>query len=60
MDEIPKHALTEVLSQYPRLDFKRVFSDLLLRQAEKKPNSYIAGHVGLGFRRKMEATSFSS
>ncbi len=60
LDEIPKHALTEVLSQYPRLDFKRVFGDLLLRQAEKKPKSHISGHVGLGFRRKMEATSFSS
>ena len=48
LDEVPSDALDAVLSEYPRADFKAEFSPCLVRQAELKPHSQIAGAVGLG------------
>jgi hypothetical protein len=60
LDEIPVHALAETLECYPRLNFKSGFADLLRRQQRAKPDSYIAGHMGLGFAKKIAGTSFAS
>ncbi len=58
-DEIPKYALTEILEEYPRLDFKNAFVDLIIKQAELKPKSHIATHMKLGFANKVKQTPFS-
>ena len=48
LDEIPEDALDTVLAGYPRADFRAEFSPCLSHQAEKKPESQIAGAVGIG------------
>lgn len=48
LDEIPKDALERVLAEYPRADFKTEFSPCLAHQAQRKPESQIAGAVGIG------------
>ena len=48
IDEVPKDALELVLSEYPRCAFKTEFSPCLSHQAQFKPNSQIAGAVGIG------------
>ena len=48
IDEIPRETLDSVLTDYPRAGFKTDFSPCLSHQAEKKPNSQIAGAVGIG------------
>lgn len=60
MDEIPQGMLAEVLDKYPRLDFKTSFSTMLRQQAESKPDSHIAGPMGLGFEKKVRSTPFST
>ncbi|MBN4053394.1 HD domain-containing protein [Haliea sp. AH-315-K21] len=57
--EIPKYALTEILEQYPRLDYKNLFVDLINKQVELKPKSHIATHMKLGFGNKVKQTPFS-
>lgn len=59
-DDIPKDALQRVLGEFPRLDMKRCFTERLVREAVQKPRSHIAGHVGLGFARKMAAAPFAA
>ena len=48
LDEMPKEALGVVLGEYPRSDFKEEFSPCLTHQAQEKPESQIAGAVGIG------------
>ncbi|MFK7731657.1 MAG: HD domain-containing protein [Pseudomonadales bacterium] len=48
LDEIPRETLDLVLSGYPRGAFKTEFSPCLAHQAESKPDSQIAGAVGIG------------
>lgn len=48
LDEIPKGSLEAVLAAYPRGEFRTEFSPCLGHQAEIKPNSQIAGAVGIG------------
>lgn len=58
LDEIPPRALQALLEEYPRLDFKRCFMPLLVDQATRKPESHIAGHVSLGFAKRVARTPF--
>jgi hypothetical protein len=48
IDEIPNDTLELVLSDYPRGAFKAEFSPCLSHQAQIKPDSHIAGAVGIG------------
>lgn len=59
LDEIPDRALQALLELYPRLDFKRCFVPLLVDQATRKPGSHIAGHVGLGFAKRVARSAFN-
>lgn len=58
VDEIPKDTLELVLGDYPRAEFKTEFSPCLSHQAQQKPDSQIAGAVGIGIidqiREKLE------
>lgn len=48
IDEIPSATLQLLLNEYPRSEFKAQFSPCLAHQANVKPNSHIAGAVGIG------------
>ncbi len=48
IDEIPDAALMSVLEEYPRSEFQSEFSPCLAHQAQSKPESQIAGAVGVG------------
>ncbi len=48
LDEIPTDTLATVLEAYPRGEFKTEFSPCLEHQAKIKPDSQIAGAVGIG------------
>lgn len=48
LDEFPRDTLEAVLRAYPRGEFKTEFSPCLGHQAQIKPNSQIAGAVGIG------------
>ena len=58
-DEIPDHALAEVLELYPRLGFKEAFTAVLRRQFEIKPDAHISAHMALGFEKKVKGTPFA-
>ena len=48
LDEMPGAAMEAVLEEYPRAGFKAEFSPCLSHQAQRKPDSQIAGAVGIG------------
>jgi hypothetical protein len=58
IDEIPKETLKSVLSNYPRDDFKTEFSPCLDHQAQQKPDSQIAGSVGIGILNRIQEQLF--
>ncbi|MAM70278.1 MAG: phosphohydrolase [Gammaproteobacteria bacterium] len=58
-DEIPAHALQEILQDYPRLGFKELFTAILQKQADIKPESFIATHIKLGLNNKIKSTPFA-
>lgn len=60
LDEIPPYVLTEMLQQYPRLDFKQLFAAMIKQQAVNKPNCHIAGMVKLGFEKRVKSTAFDN
>lgn len=56
VEEIPKDTLEELLSRYPRDGFKETFSPCLQHQATTKPQSQIAGAVGIGITDRVVAS----
>ena len=48
IDEVPRDTLEQVLANHPRGAFKAEFSPCLGHQAQIKPDSQIAGAVGIG------------
>ncbi len=60
LNDINRITLEEVISEYPRLNFKQGMGKLISEQIERKPNSYMATMVELGFMRKMEKAPFLS
>lgn len=56
--DIHPQTLTDIVRQYPRLDFAEAFISLLQDQLQRKPNSYMKTLVNLGFYKKMLAVNF--
>lgn len=54
IDEVPKEILELVLSNYSRDAFKAEFSPCLSHQAQLKPDSQIAGAVGIGILEQIQ------
>ena len=48
----------QLIDRWPRADFKCAFSELLEREARLKPDSNIAGLVGLGFVGRVRGAAF--
>lgn len=59
IDEVPPEMRRAILERWPRDEFKKRFPPLLIAQAELKPRSHIAGHIGLGFAKRVAAAPFS-
>jgi hypothetical protein len=55
LDEVPPEHLRRILNEHPRLEFGRLFAELLEREAALKPASHIAGHIALGFAKRVRA-----
>lgn len=56
--DIHKTTLQEILAEYPRFNFKEGMEKLLLDQVTRKPNSYMAPMLDLGFLKKIKQNSF--
>ncbi len=54
VDEVPAHVFRTLLSEYPRSTFKDQFSPCLAHQSESKPESHIAGAVGVGILNRIK------
>ena len=57
--EIPTLELERLLEAWPRCDFKTAFPACLARQVELKPNTHIAGALGLGLADRVGAAPFA-
>ncbi len=58
MDIAPK-TVEHIVQAYPRLGLKDVLVNILQDEAKRKPNSHIAGLVGLGFCNKIKGGPFA-
>ncbi|WP_020210695.1 HD domain-containing protein [Gilvimarinus chinensis] len=54
LDEIHPDTMREVIAEFPRLDFKRGMQVLLRDQIRRKPDSYMAPMIELGFLKKID------
>lgn len=59
VEDIADATRDAIVGRYPRLQFKRDFPPLLADQASRKPHCHIAGHMALGFARKMRAAPYT-
>lgn len=59
LDEIPRLDLQRLLEEWPRCAFKAHFPTLLERQVELKPDSHIAGAMGLGLASRVRAAALA-
>ena len=59
LDEIPRLDLDRVLDEWPRCGFKTEFPACLARQVALKPESHIAGAMGLGLGSRTRAAPFA-
>lgn len=58
LKDIHKNTLSEILSEYPRLDFKEGFSKLMIKETKTKPHSYMSTLLKLGFVNKLKNMPF--
>jgi hypothetical protein len=58
IDDVHNKTLSEILADYPRLDFKESMIKLLSDQAERKSQNYMNPLIELGFLKKIENVPF--
>ncbi len=58
-EDVAPETRAAIVARHPRLAFKREFAAVLEDQARRKPHCHIAGHVGLGFLRKLQQAPFA-
>ena len=56
--DIHKQTLSDVLEEFPRLDFKQGMMKLISEQVNRKPQSFMAPFIELGFLKKIDNVSF--
>ena len=59
IEAIAPQARDAIVERYPRLQLKDKFGAMVVDQAARKPTCHIEGHVGLGFRKKMQMAPFA-
>jgi hypothetical protein len=58
LHDLDRRAIESIVARYPRLDFKRGFTDLLRDQAARKPSCWAASAIRGGIVERMEAAPF--
>lgn len=58
-EDLSGETVRHIVEAYPRHGFKKAFSEVLEDEVRRKPASHMAGHVGLGFARKIQAAPFA-
>jgi len=57
LKDIHPRTLREIISRYPRENFSEAMAELIQKQIEQKPKSYMSTMVRMGFLNKMQALS---
>ena len=57
-EDLTRSGRQRVVERFPRPGFKSEIAALIGEQARRKPSSNIAGHVGLGFLRRIHSSPF--
>ncbi len=58
VEDVAPATRAAITTAWPRLGFKHAFTRVLEDQVTRKPRCHIAGHMGLGFARKVAAAPF--
>lgn len=58
-EDLAPKTIATIIEAYPRLGFKDAFGKLIEEEAKRKPQSHIAGHASLGFKRKINGAPFA-
>jgi hypothetical protein len=58
-EDLSTHTVRHVVEAYPRHGFKKAFSEVLEHEVRRKPLSHMAGHMGLGFSRRIQSAPFA-
>jgi cyanamide hydratase family protein with HD domain len=58
-EDLSTDTVKHIVEAYPRHGFKKAFSDVLEDEVKRKPFSHMAGHLGLGFSRKIQSAPFA-
>lgn len=58
-EDIAADTVRQIVQAYPREGFKQAFTTLLADEVGRKPSSHMAGHMALGFARKIRLAPFS-
>jgi hypothetical protein len=58
--DLDRRTIESVVTGYPRLEFNRGFTDLLLDQAGRKPNCWAANAIESGIAERIQTTPFDS
>jgi hypothetical protein len=58
-EDLSPDTVRHIVDAYPRLGFKKAFAETLEDEVRRKPRSHMAGHVGLGFLRKIHSAPFT-
>jgi hypothetical protein len=58
-EDLSTDTVRHIVEAYPRHGFKKAFSEVLEDEVRRKPSSHMAGHIGLGFSRKIRSAPFA-
>jgi cyanamide hydratase family protein with HD domain len=58
-EDLSTDTVRHIVEAYPRHGFKKAFSEVLEDEVRRKPLSHMAGHMGLGFSRKIQSAPFA-
>lgn len=58
-EDLSKETVNHIVDAYPRHGFKKAFSEVLEDEVKRKPLSHMAGHMGLGFSRRIRSAPFA-
>ena len=58
-EDVARETREGIVADWPRVNFKEHFAQLIEEQALRKPDCHIAGHFGLGFNKKIQGAPFS-
>lgn len=58
-EDLATDTVRHIVDAYPRHGFKKAFSEALEVEVRRKPSSHMAGHIGLGFLRKIQSAPFA-